>query len=147
MRGWTRAASIRSFNESEHPQEMTSSFPPPGVKQSGKATFARDRVPAAAALDGLIDALRRLPGVGQKSAQRMAFHLLQHDRDGALRLAAALQQAVTNVGHCARCHTFAEQPICATCWASERLGNRESGIGNRNIVPRFRFRRPAVDTL
>ena len=67
------------------------------------------------ALDGLIEALRRLPGVGLKSAQRMAYHLLQHDRDGAQRLAQALQTATLDVQHCARCHTFTELPVCATC--------------------------------
>jgi recombination protein RecR len=66
-------------------------------------------------LDGLIEALRRLPGVGQKSAQRMAFHMLQRDRDGALALASALREAVERVGHCSRCHTFSETPLCATC--------------------------------
>jgi recombination protein RecR len=67
------------------------------------------------ALDGLIDALRRLPGVGVKSAQRLAFHLLQHDRDGARRLARALDEAVERMHHCERCHTFTGTPICATC--------------------------------
>ncbi len=67
------------------------------------------------ALDGLVDALRRLPGVGVKSAQRMAFHLLQHDRSGARRLAAALVGAVDRTRHCQRCHTFTEAEICATC--------------------------------
>ena len=67
------------------------------------------------ALDGLIEALRRLPGVGVKSAQRMAFHLLQHDRDGAQRLAAALTNAVQRMGHCQRCHTYTEAVICSTC--------------------------------
>lgn len=66
-------------------------------------------------LDGLIEALRRLPGVGVKSAQRMAFHLLQHDRDGARRLAAALAHAVDHMGHCQRCHTFTTAPVCSTC--------------------------------
>jgi len=70
---------------------------------------------AEPALDGLIEALRRLPGVGQKSAQRMAFHLLQHDRDGAARIAASLQKAVADVRHCDRCHTFTEGAICSTC--------------------------------
>jgi recombination protein RecR len=70
---------------------------------------------AEASLGALIDALRRLPGVGQKSAQRMAFHLLQHDRDGAARRAAALQQALTQVRHCRRCHTFTEHALCSTC--------------------------------
>lgn len=71
-------------------------------------------------LDALIDALRRLPGVGVKSAQRMAFHLLQHDRDGARRLAASLQSAVVNVRHCERCHTFTEQAVCAICLDGSR---------------------------
>jgi recombination protein RecR len=66
-------------------------------------------------LTALIDALRRLPGVGVKSAQRMAFHLLQHDRDGALRLAQALTGAVSHIRHCARCHTFSEHVLCAVC--------------------------------
>ena len=78
---------------------------------------------AEPALDGLIEALRRLPGVGQKSAQRMAFHLLQHDRDGAARIAASLQKAMADVRHCERCHTFTEGAICSTC-ADERRDAR-----------------------
>ena len=70
---------------------------------------------AEPALDGLIDALRRLPGVGVKSAQRLAFHLLQHDRDGARRLATALNDAVQRMRHCERCHTFTEGAVCSTC--------------------------------
>jgi recombination protein RecR len=70
---------------------------------------------AESALDTLIDALRLLPGVGQKSAQRMAFHLLQHDRGAAQRIAASLQAAVSDVRHCDRCHTFTEAPVCRTC--------------------------------
>jgi recombination protein RecR len=70
---------------------------------------------AEASLEALIDALRRLPGVGQKSAQRMAFHLLQHDRGGAARLSSALQQALARMRHCERCHTFTEHAVCATC--------------------------------
>jgi len=66
-------------------------------------------------LERLVQALRRLPGVGVKSAQRMAFHLLQHDREGARVLAAALQDAAASVQHCALCHTFTEAEICATC--------------------------------
>lgn len=66
-------------------------------------------------LDGLIEALRRLPGVGVKTAQRMAFSLLQHDREGALRLATSLQAAVARVRHCDECHTFTEGPICGIC--------------------------------
>lgn len=66
-------------------------------------------------LDFLTEALRRLPGVGPKSAQRMAFHLLQHDREGAAMLSRALHQAVERVRHCALCNTFAETEICDTC--------------------------------
>ena len=66
-------------------------------------------------LEGLIEALRRLPGVGVKSAQRMAFHLLQHDREGAQRLALSLQSAVAKVRHCAQCHTFTEGVVCSIC--------------------------------
>jgi recombination protein RecR len=66
-------------------------------------------------LDVLIQALRRLPGVGVKSASRMAFHLLQHDRPGAVALARALQSAADSVRHCERCHTFTQADICATC--------------------------------
>jgi recombination protein RecR len=66
-------------------------------------------------LEALIEALRRLPGVGVKSAQRMAFHLLQHDREGARRMAFALQSAVDHVRHCERCHTFTEAAVCAIC--------------------------------
>jgi recombination protein RecR len=67
------------------------------------------------ALEGLIEALRRLPGVGIKSAQRMAYHLLQHDRDSARRLASALTDATERMRHCQRCHTFTEGPVCSTC--------------------------------
>ena len=70
---------------------------------------------AEPALDALIEALRRLPGVGVKSAQRMAFHLLQHDREGARRIAASLEAAIDRVRHCERCHTFSEAAICGIC--------------------------------
>ena len=70
---------------------------------------------AEPALASLIEALRRLPGVGVKSAQRMAWHLLQHDREGARRIAGALEDAVARIRHCARCHTFTEHEICAIC--------------------------------
>ncbi len=77
---------------------------------------------AEPALSGLIDALQRLPGVGVKSAQRMAFHLLQHDRDGARRLAGALTHAMGSMRHCTRCHTFTEQEVCSTCTDPRRDG-------------------------
>ena len=66
-------------------------------------------------LEGLIQALRRLPGVGVKSASRMAYHLLQHDREGAEMISQALHQAASLVQHCERCHTFTTQPVCDTC--------------------------------
>jgi len=72
-------------------------------------------VSAPDALATLVEALRRLPGVGVKSAQRMAYHLLQHDRDAAMQLSYALDHAVHSIRHCERCHTFTEQPVCLTC--------------------------------
>jgi len=72
------------------------------------------------ALNALIEGLRRLPGVGVKSASRMAFHLLQHDRAGAQLLAQALQQAATQIRHCSLCHTFTENEVCATCLDPQR---------------------------
>jgi recombination protein RecR len=77
---------------------------------------------AERALTELIEALRRLPGVGARSAQRMAFHLLQHDRDGARRIAQALLAADAQVRHCERCHTFTEGSICAICADPQRDG-------------------------
>ncbi|WP_427912472.1 recombination mediator RecR [Ramlibacter sp. MMS24-I3-19] len=70
---------------------------------------------ADASLNALIEALRRLPGVGVKSASRMAFHLLQHDREGAQLLAQSLMQATARVRHCTLCHTFTEDEVCGTC--------------------------------
>lgn len=75
---------------------------------------------AAPLLEQLIDALRCLPGVGQKSAQRMAYHLLERDREGGLRLAGALAEAVERVGHCESCRDFSETPLCAICAGSSR---------------------------
>lgn len=69
----------------------------------------------ASLLEQLIDAFRILPGVGQKTAQRMAYHVLERDRDGGQRLADALAAAVERIGHCARCRDFSETEICATC--------------------------------
>ena len=68
----------------------------------------------------LIDGLRCMPGVGQKSAQRIAFHLLERDRDGAGNLSSALADAVTGIGHCSRCRMFTEQELCSICSASGR---------------------------
>ncbi|MGE6211538.1 recombination mediator RecR [Comamonas aquatica] len=66
-------------------------------------------------LDPLIQALRRLPGVGVKSAQRMAFHLMQRDQDGARVLSRALLEAVDSVQHCSRCNTFTHDAVCPIC--------------------------------
>ncbi len=62
-----------------------------------------------------MEALRCLPGVGLKSAQRMAFHLLQRDRSGGMRLAQSLTQAMSNIGHCVSCRTFTEEKSCTVC--------------------------------
>jgi recombination protein RecR len=66
-------------------------------------------------INRLIEDLRCLPGVGPKSAQRMAFHLLEHDRAGAERLARSLSEAVERIGHCKRCRTLSEAEICLLC--------------------------------
>jgi len=71
-------------------------------------------------LDELIEALRCLPGVGPKSAQRMAYHLLQRDRRGADRLAAALHRALDTLRRCARCNTFTEDEVCDRCASPKR---------------------------
>ena len=73
-----------------------------------------------AALDELMQSLRCLPGVGPKSAQRMAYHLLQRDVKGAERLAAALQQALSRIRHCGSCNTFTEAEICSLCASPRR---------------------------
>lgn len=73
-----------------------------------------------ALLEELIEALRRLPGVGNKSAQRMAFHLLERDRPGALKLADRLQAAAERIGRCQRCRSFTETPLCSICSNPQR---------------------------
>ncbi len=71
-------------------------------------------------LNELIEALRCLPGVGAKTAQRMAFHVLERDRTGASRLAEKLASAVQRIGNCSRCRTFSEDPVCALCASPAR---------------------------
>jgi len=71
-------------------------------------------------LEELISALRCLPGVGPKSAQRMAYHLLQRDRPGASKLARSLDLATQNVQHCSQCNNFSEQEICDLCASAKR---------------------------
>lgn len=76
-------------------------------------------MPDSPVLEGLKQALRRLPGVGPKSAQRMAFHLLARDRDGARQIADAMRAALERIGHCRDCNDFSESEVCPLC-ASER---------------------------
>jgi len=74
-------------------------------------------------LEELIAALRCLPGVGPKSAQRMAYHLLQRDRAGAHALAQALEAATVNIKHCSKCNNFSEEEVCALCSSTKRDGS------------------------
>lgn len=75
---------------------------------------------APSSLDELIGALRCLPGVGPKSAQRMAYHLLQHDPRGAERLGRALEQALATLRRCRRCNNFTEAEVCDRCLSPKR---------------------------
>jgi len=75
------------------------------------------------ALEHLVESLRCLPGVGPKSALRMAYHLLQRDRKGAAMLAEALNNALQVVSHCSRCNNFSEQPVCPLCASGKRDGS------------------------
>ncbi len=79
----------------------------------------------SAGLSQLIDALRCLPGIGPKSAQRIAFHLLERDRDGGAQLGAALNYAMSHIGHCQSCRTFSEEPVCELCQNPKRV---DSGL-------------------
>ncbi|HMA87833.1 MAG TPA: recombination mediator RecR [Burkholderiales bacterium] len=80
----------------------------------------RDAVPTAKGVERLVEALRVLPGVGPRSAQRMAYHLLQHDRAGADLLAQALLAALSSVRLCAKCNNFTEDQICELCRSPRR---------------------------
>jgi recombination protein RecR len=82
--------------------------------------LSNDAVPSAKGLERLVEALRVLPGVGPRSAQRMAYHLLQHDRPGAEMLSQALTQALASVRRCAKCNNFSEDEICALCRSPRR---------------------------
>lgn len=82
--------------------------------------MSRDAVPSAKGLERLVEALRVLPGVGPRSAQRMAYYLLQRDRNGAEQLARALTEALTRVRHCALCNNYTEDEICALCRSPRR---------------------------
>ncbi|WP_407275284.1 recombination mediator RecR [Halothiobacillus sp. DCM-1] len=74
----------------------------------------------SAAFDDLVQALRRLPSVGQKTAQRMALHLLTRDRAGAERIVSTLATALTRIGHCRQCHILSETELCPVCTDSQR---------------------------
>jgi recombination protein RecR len=74
------------------------------------------------ALDAVVDSLKKLPGIGPRSAQRIAFHLLQFDRPTAIALGRALLEAADRVGQCARCNTLTETPLCGTCANPKRDG-------------------------
>nr|WP_086937511.1 recombination mediator RecR [Thaumasiovibrio occultus] len=76
-------------------------------------------------LEELMEALRCLPGIGPKSAQRMAFHLLQRNRRGGAVLAETLQRAMTDIGHCEQCRTFTEEAVCSIC---ANVRRQESGL-------------------
>lgn len=80
-------------------------------------------LPEPEPLTTLIEALRRLPGVGLRSARRMAYHLMQHDLTAADQLSRALASAVKDLRHCARCNGFAEEEVCATCANPKRDGS------------------------
>jgi recombination protein RecR len=81
---------------------------------------SRDAAPSAKGLERLVEALRVLPGVGPRSAQRMAYYLLQRDREGAEQLARALTDALSRVHHCALCNNYTEDEICALCRSPRR---------------------------
>lgn len=74
----------------------------------------------SSALEALVQSLRCLPGVGPKSAQRMAYHLLQRDRTGAQRLTEALSYALNHIRHCKHCNNYSESDVCETCASPQR---------------------------
>jgi recombination protein RecR len=80
----------------------------------------KEALPASRGLERLIEALRVLPGVGPRSAQRMAYHLLQHDRGGAEQLAQALSGALAVVRRCSKCNNFSEEEVCGLCRSARR---------------------------
>jgi recombination protein RecR len=84
----------------------------------------RESVPGAKGLERLVEALRALPGVGPRSAQRMAYHLLQDDRPGAQELSQALSLALSSVRRCTKCNNFSEEDICSLC----RSARRDPGV-------------------
>jgi len=88
-------------------------------------------------IDGLIDALRCLPGVGPRTAQRMTWHLLERNRDAGRRLAAALEEAMDRIGHCRECRTLTEHAVCAVCASPRRDRGRICVVENPADVVRI----------
>ena len=102
---------------------------------------------AEPSLQALIEALRRLPGVGS-SRLAHAFHLLQHDREGAHVLARALEQAAGHIRHCSQCHTFTEDEVCATCRSPQRDRSKLCVVEDAGgPAPRWNARRPSTALL
>ena len=81
---------------------------------------SKESIPTAKGVERLVEALKVLPGVGPRSAQRMAYHLLQYDRAGAEQLAQALGGALTEVRRCAKCNNFTEEEVCSLCRSARR---------------------------
>ena len=88
-------------------------------------------------IDGLIDALRCLPGVGPRTAQRMTWHLLERNRDAGRRLAAALSETMDRVGHCQECRTLTEHEVCSVCASPRRDRTRICVVENPADVARI----------
>ena len=88
-------------------------------------------------IEGLIDALRCLPGVGPRTAQRMTWHLLERNRDAGRRLAAALVNAMDRVGHCRECRTLTEHEVCLVCGSPRRDRSRICVVENPADVVRI----------
>lgn len=85
-------------------------------------------------LQQLVEALRCLPGVGPKSAQRMAFHILERDRDGGRRLSTVLAEAVERIGNCSRCRTLTEHELCRLCSNPKRAAAQLCVVENPTDV-------------
>ena len=90
---------------------------------------------ASPLLSELIEALRCLPGVGPKSAHRMAYHLLQRNRQGALQLAGALNKAAEQIGQCQQCRTLTEQEVCSICASTNRDRSQLCIVESPSDVP------------
>lgn len=88
-------------------------------------------------IDGLIDALRCLPGVGPRTAQRMTWHLLERNRDAGRRLAAALEEAMDRIAHCRECRTLTEHELCVVCASPRRDRSRICVVENPADVARI----------